>query len=184
MNSDIDDPLREQMEHAIRIIPDFPVAGMRFRDITPILEEDPALYCAIIDRITHHYQSNPPDCVVCIESFGYVFGAPLAYRLAVRLVLARRQGKLPRETIRKEYQMCYASDKSLEIHRTSIRPGDRVVIVDDVMASGGSALAAVQLVERAGGLCVGVACVADMPDGPFRLEIEKRGISIFALARL
>ena len=106
-------------------------------NITPILEEDPALYCAIIDRLTEHYQSNPPDCVVCIESFGYVFGAPLAYRLAVRLVLARRQGKLPRETIQQEYQMCYASDKSLEIHRTSIRPGDRVVIVDDVIASGG-----------------------------------------------
>ena len=80
MNIDIDDPLREQIEHAIRIIPDFPFAGMRFRDITPILEEDPALYCAIIDRVTQHYQSNPPDCVVCIESFGYVFGAPLAYR--------------------------------------------------------------------------------------------------------
>jgi adenine phosphoribosyltransferase len=108
----------------------------------------------------------------------------LAYRLAVRLVLARRQGKLPRETIQQEYQMCYASDKSLEIHRTLIRPGDRVEIVDDVIASGGSALAAVRLVEQAGGLRVGIACVADMRDGPFRLEIEKRGISIFALARL
>ena len=80
--------------------------------------------------------------------------------------------------------MCYASDKYLEIHRGSIRPGDRVVVVDDVLASGGSALAAVQLVERAGGVCVGVACVADMPDGPFRPEIERRGIPIFALARL
>lgn len=80
--------------------------------------------------------------------------------------------------------MCYANDKSLEIHRSSIRPGDRVLIVDDVLASGGSALAAVRLVEHAGGLCVGISCLADMPDGPFRLEIEKRGIPIFALARL
>jgi adenine phosphoribosyltransferase len=80
--------------------------------------------------------------------------------------------------------MCYASDKSLEIHRGSIRAGDRVVVVDDVLASGGSALAAVRLVERAGGVCVGVACVADMLDGAFRPEIEQRKIPILALARL
>src|SRR5258708_5252382 len=101
MNIDIDDPLREQIEHAIRIIPDFPVAGMRFRDITPILEEIPR--CTPPSSIDScNYDSTPPDCVVCIESFGCVFGAPLAYRLAVRLVLARRQSKLPRETIRQE----------------------------------------------------------------------------------
>ena len=180
----LDETLRERIERAIRIIPDFPLPGMRFRDITPILEDDPALYCAIIDRLTQHYQSDRPDCVVCIESFGYVFGAPLASQLGVRLVLARREGKLPREKIREEYVMCYATNKALEIHRSSIRPGDRVLVVDDVLASGGSALAAVRLVEQAGGLCVGVTCVADMPDGPFRLEIEKRGIPILALARL
>jgi len=184
MNAKSDDLLRERIERAIRIIPDFPFARMRFRDITPILEEDPALYCAIIDRLTQHYQSNPPDCLVCIESFGYIFGAPLAYRLRVRLVLARRQGKLPREKIQQDYLMCYASDKALEIHRGSIRAGDRVVVVDDVLASGGSALAAVRLVERAGGVCVGVACVADMLDGAFRPEIEQRKIPILTLARL
>ena len=184
VNEKLDDSLRDRIERAIRIVPDFPLAHMRFRDITPILEADPALYCAIIDRLAQQYRSDPPDCLVCIESFGYVFGAPLAYLLGVRLVLARRQGKLPREKIQQDYVMCYASNKSLEIHGDSIRAGDRALIVDDVLASGGSALAAVQLVERAGGVCVGVTCVADMPDGPFRPEIERRGIPIFALARL
>ena len=184
MNVKSDDGLRERIEQAIRIVPDFPLANIRFRDITPILEEDPVLFRAIVDQLARHYESDPPDCLVCIESFGYVFGAPLAYRLAARLVLARRQGKLPRETIKQDYLMCYASDKCLEIHRGSIRPGDRVLVVVDVLVSGGSALAAVRLVERVGGLCVGVACVADMPDGPFRPEIEQKGIPILALARL
>jgi len=122
--------------------------------------------------------------VVCIESFGYVFGAPLAYRLGARLILARQRGKLPRDTIQQDYVMCYASDKCLEIHRGAMHPGDRALVVDDVLASGGSALAAVNLVEKAGGFCIGVACVADMLDGPFRREIEQRGIPISALARL
>jgi len=184
MNSEDTDLLQQRIERAIRIVPNFPVAGMRFRDITPILEEDPALYRAIIDRFTECYQANPPECVVCIESFGYVFGAPLAYRLGARLVLARQRGKLPRDTIQQDYVMCYASDKCLEIHRGAIRRGDRALVVDDILASGGSALAAVNLVEKADGVCIGVACVADMLDGPFRDQIEQRGVPISALARL
>jgi adenine phosphoribosyltransferase len=178
------DSLRARIERAIRIVPNFPVPGMRFRDITPILEDDPSLYGAIIDRFTECYQSNSPDCVVCIESFGYVFGAPLAYRLGARLILARQRGKLPRDTVQQDYVMCYASEKHLEMHRSAMHPGDRALIVDDVLASGGSALAAIRLVEQAGGFCIGVACIADMPDGPFRREIEQKGIPISALARL
>jgi adenine phosphoribosyltransferase len=184
MNPKDTDSLRERIERAIRIVPDFPVRGMRFRDITPILEDDPSLYRAVIDRFVECYQSNAPDCVVCIESFGYVFGAPLAYRLGARLILARQRGKLPRDTVQQEYVMCYASAKCLEMHRSAVHPGDRALIVDDVLASGGSALAAIRLVEQARGFCIGVACIADMLDGPFRREIEQKGIPISALARL
>ena len=100
------------------------------------------------------------------------------------LFLARQRGKLPRDTVQQDYVMCYASGKCLEMHRSAIHPGDRAVIVDDVLASGGSALAAIRLVEQAGGICIGVACVADMLDGPFRRNIDQKGIPISALARL
>jgi len=98
--------------------------------------------------------------------------------------LARQRGKLPRDTVQQDYVMCYASGKCSEMHRSAIHPGDRAVIVDDVLASGGSALAAIRLVEQAGGICIGVACVADILDVPFRRNIDQKGIPISALARL
>src|ERR671914_1678192 len=124
MNAKDSDSLQARIERAIRIVPDFPVPGMRFRDITPIFEDDPSLYRAIIDRLADCYESNAPDCVVCIESFGYVFGAPLAYRLGTRLILARQRDKLPRDTFQQDYVMCYATEKCLEMHRYAIHPGD------------------------------------------------------------
>jgi len=151
MNAKDTDSLRARIERAIRIVPDFPVPGMRFRDITPILEDDPCLYRAIIDRLAECYGSNAPDSVVCIESFGYVFGAPLAYRLGARLILARQRGKLPRDTLQQDYVMCYANEKCLEMHRDAMHSGERALIIDDVLVSGGSALAAIRLVEASRG---------------------------------
>jgi adenine phosphoribosyltransferase len=179
-----DRTLASRVEAMIKIVPDFPRPNIRFRDISPILENDPSLFRAVIDQMAKRHRGNPPDCVVCIESWGYVFGAPLAYLLGSRICLARRPGKLPRKTIKQGYVMCYASDKLLEIHDGAIQAGETTLIVDDVIASGGSALATVDLVEKAGGKCVGITCLAAMADGPFTKQIEGKGIPIYAIAGL
>jgi adenine phosphoribosyltransferase len=179
-----DPSLAHRIERSIRIVADFPRPKIRFRDITPIIETDPALFAAIVDAMAAPYRARRPDCIVCIESWGYVFGAPLAYLLGSRLCLARRRGKLPRATIRQDYDMCYAEGMALEIHRDALKAGETVLVVDDVVASGGSALAAVMLVEQAGATCLGVTCVAAFADGRFTEAIEQKGVAIRALARL
>jgi adenine phosphoribosyltransferase len=178
---------RSRIEAAIGHVPDFPFKGFPFRDVTPLLEDDATLFREVVDRLVAPFKSDPPDCVLCIESFGYVFGAPLAYLLGTRLVLARRGGKLPREVHEQTYDMVYARGKTLEIHQSAIRPGDRVLIVDDVLASGGSALAAMSLIEKADARCIAFACVAEaaiLRDVPDRVELQKQGVPIVALATL
>lgn len=172
---------------SIRTVQDFPIPGIPFPDVTSILEEHPELFRDVVDAFVDRYRHDPPDAFVCIESFGYVFGVPLAYLLGTRLVLARRAGKLPREANREDYDMIYDTGRSLEMHAQAIRPGDRAVVVDDVLASGASALAAIKLVERSGGTCVGVACLMEasvLTEMPARKDISARAIPVFALASI
>ena len=176
--------LAQRVEHFIRIIEDFPNPKVRFRDISPLIEEAPALFREVIDRMAQTYKKNPPDRIVCIESWGYIFGAPLAYILGTPITLVRRSGKLPRSTIGEEYRMSYSPQKSLEIHLDAVKKDEKILIVDDVIASGGSTLATLKLVEAAGGTCIGVCCLAAFPDGPFTKEVEKKGITIHSIARL
>ena len=155
--------------------------------MTPLLEEDPQLFHDVIDAFIEVIAVDAPDRIVCIESFGYVFGAPVAYGLRTPFALARRAGKLPRDVHSERYEMIYADGKELELHRDAVRPGERVVVVDDVLASGGSALATIRLVERCGGECTAIACLADVPilrSMPARVEINERGIRVAALSEL
>jgi len=178
-----DQELAARIAQAIRVVTGFPRDGVRFRDISPIIESDPPLFRAAIDAMAEVHRARPPDCVVGIEAWGFVFAAPIAYLLGSRLCLARRPEWLPRETISATYEMCYAQDRSLALHRDAIRAGDRVLVIDDVIASGGSALAAIGLVQAAGGECVGVGCLAAFPDwGPQR--IAEAGVAVHAIARL
>lgn len=179
-----DKTLARRVEGLMHIVTDFPLPKIRFRDITPIIESDPHLFTAIIDAMTEMHRAHPPDCIVCIEAWGYVFGVPMAYLLGSRICLARRLGKLPRGTIKQDYDMCYAHGRTLEVHHDAIKGADKVLIVDDVVASGGSALAAVNLVERVGATCIGITCLAAFADGPFTKHIEGKGIPIRAIARL
>jgi adenine phosphoribosyltransferase len=177
--------LGKRIDAAVRHVADFPVEGFPFRDVTPLFEEDPDLFRDVVDALTDAFRAEPPDCIVCVESFGYLFGAPLAYRLGTRLALVRRTGKLPREVHREDYDMIYASGKSLEMHRDALKPGDRAVIVDDVLASGGSALATVRLIERCGARPVALACLAEVAilrQAPARIELVERGVPVVALA--
>lgn len=138
----------------IRNIPDFPIEGVLFRDITTLLKDADG-YCELIDTIAATLSDRQVDLVVGPEARGFVIGSALAYKLHAGFVVARKPGKLPCKTIRYEYGLEYGSDV-LEIHEDAIQPGQRVVFVDDLLATGGTALATIKLVEQAGGEIVGV----------------------------
>jgi adenine phosphoribosyltransferase len=137
------------------INPAFPTPTRSFTDITLVVERHAEAVRALVLEMCHPHRPAPPDVLVCIESCGYLFGAPMAFELSCPLVLARRAGKLPRATFRREYQSSgLAADpaRTMEINEAAIAPQRRVLIVDDVLATGGTALAAVDLVEQAGGV--------------------------------
>jgi len=144
----------------IRDIPDFPVKGVLFKDITTLLK-DPDAFQETIDALVDHYIDDEIDVVAAIESRGFIFGAPLAYELAAGFVPIRKPGRLPSDKISADYTLEYGTN-TLEIHKDAIQPGQRVLLVDDVLATGGSAKAAAELVERLGGKLVGIAFAIDL----------------------
>jgi adenine phosphoribosyltransferase len=144
----------------IRDVPDFPKPGIVFKDITT-LTKDPEGLRAAVDAMAERYAGEAVDLVVGIESRGFVFGAAVAYKLGVGFVPARKPGKLPAQTVSAEYELEYGTD-ALEIHRDAIVPGQRVLIVDDLLATGGTAAAAAKLVGSLGGEIVGIAVLIDL----------------------
>lgn len=132
----------------IRNVPDFPQKGIIFKDITPVLQ-DAESFQIIIDAFAKRYAGKKIDKIAAIESRGFIFGAPLAYALKAGLVIIRKPGKLPYKTYKKEYSLEYGTD-AIEIHQDSFQPGERVILIDDLLATGGTALAAAQLLNEAG----------------------------------
>ncbi len=169
--------LRERFYGAIRDVPDFPEKGIVFKDITPLLL-DPGLLDAAVPQICDEFQSADVEKVMAIESRGFIFGAPVALRLGAGLVLARKAGKLPWKRHRVEYALEYGTDV-IEVHVDSIVKGERVLVVDDVLATGGTAEAAGRVVEQAGGRLVGMAFLLELDflNGRQRLE----GVDVRAL---
>ena len=144
----------------IRDIPDFPIEGILFKDITPLLRE-PEAYRQAVTQLADHFRDQGVNQVLAIESRGFIFGAPLALELSAGFVPIRKPGKLPGQTIAVEYSLEYGTNR-LEIHTDAIKPGERVLIVDDLLATGGSAKAAIELAERLGGQVVGAAFVIEL----------------------
>jgi adenine phosphoribosyltransferase len=163
----IDDP---SLRALIRDVPDFPSAGVLFKDITPLLGE-PAAFATVVDRLAEHFVGRHVDTVVGIESRGFIVAAPVAQRLGAGFVPVRKPGKLPWHTEAEDYQLEYGSDR-LEIHRDAVAPGARVAIIDDVIATGGTAAATARLVERLGGEVVGLGFVIELAflDGAAALD--------------
>jgi len=144
----------------IRDIPDFPKFGILFKDITPVLG-DAAAFQEVVDCFVAQAQSWSPDLVVGIESRGFVFGAPVALALGVGFVPVRKAGKLPAQTIQEEYALEYGT-AIVEVHRDAIQPGQRVLIVDDLLATGGTAAAAAKLVQKLGGKVAGFSFLVEL----------------------
>ena len=169
--------LREKFYGAIRDVPDFPEKGIVFKDITPLLL-DPILLDAVVQQICDEFRSADVEKVMAIESRGFIFGAPVALRLGAGLVLARKAGKLPWKRHRVEYALEYGTDV-IEVHVDSIAKGERVLVVDDVLATGGTAEAAGRVVEQAGGQLVGMAFLLELDFLHGRQKLE--GIDVRAL---
>jgi len=163
----------------IRTIPHYPRHGIQFRDITTLLK-DPIGFRIAIDELHARYAGQPIDKVVGIESRGFIIGAPLAYKLGVGFVPVRKQGKLPAETIGHDYELEYGSDR-VEIHTDAISPGDHVLLVDDLIATGGTAQAAAALIAKLGGTVVECAFLVDLPEVGGRVRLEQQGLKVFAV---
>lgn len=161
----------EYLKSTIRTIPDFPKKGIMFRDVTTLLKDSKGFNLAI-DGLYERYAKIDIDKVVGIESRGFILGGALAYKLGKGFVPVRKPGKLPGEKERVEYQLEYGSDV-LEIHRDSISPGEKVLIVDDLIATGGSASAAIALVEKLRGEVVECAFLIDLPDLKGKEKLSK-----------
>jgi len=144
----------------IRSVPDFPKPGILFRDITTLLSA-PEAFSQAVDRLTDGITAWEPDVIAAIESRGFLFGAPMALRLAVPLVPVRKPGKLPYETISHSYDLEYGTD-TLEIHVDAIPDGAKVVVIDDLLATGGTVEACCRLVEKAGGTVAGCGFVIEL----------------------
>ena len=144
----------------IRNVPDFPVEGIQFKDITTLLK-DPVPFAASVEKLLENYQDLKIDVVVAVESRGFIWGATLAYELGVGLVPVRKPGKLPAETVRAEYTLEYGTN-ALEMHKDAIEPGQKVLVVDDLLATGGTAKATCELVEQVGGKVVGIAFLIEL----------------------
>jgi adenine phosphoribosyltransferase len=167
------------IKHHIRTIPDHPKKGVLFRDITTLLK-DPTGFRAAVDSLVTHYRDQRVHKVVGIEARGFILGAPVAYLLGVGFVPVRKKGKLPAPTLGHDYELEYGTDR-VEVHVDAIGRGERVLIIDDLLATGGTAEAAATLVERAGGQIVGCGFVIDLPELGGHKRLEARRWPVFAL---
>ena len=163
----------------VQTVPDFPKAGILFRDITPLLS-DPAAFRQAITVMAGSVSTLQATHVMGIESRGFIFGAALAQKLSLGFVPARKPGKLPRESFHQDYGLEYGTD-ALEIHRDAFKPGDRVLIVDDVLATGGTAAAARALVEQTGAQAVALTLFIELEDLPGREKLS--GLPVFSVLR-
>ncbi|MAI80681.1 MAG: adenine phosphoribosyltransferase [Deltaproteobacteria bacterium] len=168
-----------ELAKLVRTIPDYPKKGILFRDITTLIENAEG-FKESINRLVDPLRSVDVTRVAGIEARGFVLGGAVAERLSVGFIAVRKKGKLPWTTHSVEYELEYGVDE-MEIHTDSVNPGDRVVIVDDLIATGGSAAAAIELVRRAGGEVIGASFVIDLPDLGGRKKIEALGVPVHAL---
>lgn len=168
-----------EIRDLIRSIPGYPKEGILFRDVTTLFKDADG-FRRTIDAFTERYADRGIRKVVGIEARGFVLGAPLAYRLGAGFVPVRKKGKLPAETIFHDYALEYGTDR-VELHLDALDRGERVLVVDDLIATGGTALAAVELVRRLGGVVVECAFVVDLPELGGRARLEADGLAVHAL---
>ena len=165
----------------VRTVPDWPAAGVQFRDITPLLQ-NPKVFRILIDAFVHRYLEPAlrPDVVAGLDARGFILGAVLAYELNVGFVPIRKKGKLPFDTVAETYELEYGS-ATVELHTDAVSPGNKVVLIDDLIATGGTMMAGRRLLERLGAIVSEGAAIVDLPELGGSTRLREPGLSLFTL---
>lgn len=164
---------------AIRSVPDWPKPGVTFRDITPVLQ-DPQTFRLLIDIFVYRYMRQRLDLVAGIDARGFILGSVLAYELNLGFVPVRKKGKLPYQTLAEEYTLEYGN-ATVEMHTDSVRPGQRVLLIDDLIATGGTMVAAAKLLQRLGANVVEAASIIDLPDLGGSAALKETGLPLYTV---
>lgn len=167
------------IKHHIRTVPDWPAAGVQFRDITPLLS-NPKVFRVLIDMFVHRYFDAKPSAIAGLDARGFIIGSVLAYELNVGFIPIRKKGKLPFTTVEETYELEYGS-ATVEIHTDAVQPGDRVVLIDDLIATGGTMLAGAKLLQRLGAVVVEGAAIVDLPELGGSKRLLESGLPLFTL---
>jgi adenine phosphoribosyltransferase len=163
----------------IRTVPDWPVAGVQFRDITPLLA-NPRVFRVLIDQFVHRYFDVRPSAIAGLDARGFIIGSVLAYELNVGFVPIRKKGKLPFTTVAETYELEYGS-ATVEMHTDAVKPGDRVVLIDDLIATGGTMMAGMRLLERLGAEVIEGAAIVDLPELQGSQRLRDAGLKLYTL---
>ena len=173
--------VNQYLREHIRTVPDWPTPGVQFRDITPLLQE-PKVFRVLIDAFVHRYMDPTmrPDVVAGLDARGFILGAVVAYELNVGFVPIRKKGKLPFTTVEETYELEYGS-ATVELHTDAVRPGDRALLIDDLIATGGTMMAGKKLLERLGAVVMEGAAIVDLPELGGSKKLRESGLQLFTL---
>ncbi len=169
----------EYIKSHIRTVPDWPAPGVQFRDITPLLSS-PRVFRVLIDQFVHRYFDVRPDAIAGLDARGFIIGAVVAYELNIGFLPIRKKGKLPFTTVEETYELEYGS-ATVEMHTDAVKPGDRVVLIDDLIATGGTMMAGKRLLERLGATVIEGAAIVDLPELKGSAKLQAAGLPLFTL---
>ena len=171
----------QYLKDHIRTVPDWPAPGVQFRDITPLLQEA-KVFRVLIDAFVHRYmeRSMRPDVVAGLDARGFILGAVIAYELNVGFIPIRKKGKLPFTTVEETYELEYGS-ATVELHTDAVKPGDRVLLIDDLIATGGTMMAGMKLLEKLGAQVIEGAAIVDLPELGGSKKLRDSGLPLFTL---
>ena len=169
----------ETIRAHIRTVPDWPAPGVQFRDITPLLST-PRVFRVLIDEFVHRYFDVKPDAIAGLDARGFIIGSVVAYELNIGFVPIRKKGKLPFTTVQESYELEYGS-ATVEMHTDAVKPGDRVVLIDDLIATGGTMMAGRRLLERLGATVIEGAAIVDLPELGGSARLRDSGLDLFTL---
>ena len=173
--------INDYLRQHIRTVPDWPVPGVQFRDITPLLQ-NPKVFRVLIDAFVHRYMDSAlrPDVVAGLDARGFIVGSVVAYELNLGFVPIRKKGKLPFTTVEETYELEYGS-ATVELHADAVKPGDRVLLIDDLVATGGTMMAGRKLLERLGASVIEGAAIVDLPELGGSQRLKDSGLPLFTL---
>jgi adenine phosphoribosyltransferase len=173
--------VNQYLKDHIRTVPDWPAPGVQFRDITPLLQ-DAKVFRVLIDAFVHRYMdpATRPDVVAGLDARGFILGAVIAYELSVGFVPIRKKGKLPFTTVEETYELEYGS-ATVELHTDAVKPGDRVLLIDDLIATGGTMMAGMKLLEKLGAQVLEGAAIVDLPELGGSDKLRAAGLPLFTL---